>query len=228
MKKGIFLIGVSVLTLGFFSCQNSSSDMKATDSLMDNDMIQVDTSSMLANIDTNSMVSDMGKTMEKMMESVHQFQMTGNIDFDLASLMKFHHQAAVDMSNLELKLGTEPKQKQIAKNIIAKQTKEIQMLDDLLKNTPRTKNYESSDEKAGLGRDINKNMVQMMNMDQISSGTPDHEFTSMMIKHHQDGIDMGKIILKYSQSERFLGMTKTMIADQTHEITELKKTIDHH
>ena len=68
----------------------------------------------------------------------------------------------------------------------------------------------------------------MMNMGDMSFGTPDHEFTSMMIKHHQDGIDMGKIILKYSQSEKFKALTKTMIADQTSEIAELKKTIEHH
>ncbi|MEJ6982453.1 DUF305 domain-containing protein [Pedobacter sp. P351] len=228
MKKGTFLIGVFVLTLSFSACQNRSSEMKVTDSLMDSGITKVDTSSMLANIDTNSMVSDMGRTMEKMIEKIHQFKMTGNIEFDLASLMKFHHQAAIDMSKLELELGTEPRQKQIAKNIIGKQTKEIQLLDDLLKNTPKTKNYEPSDKKTGLGRDINKNMAQMMNMDDISSGTPDHEFTNRMIKHHKDGIDMGKIILKYSQLEKFKAMTKTMIADQTNEITELEKTIEHH
>ena len=231
MKISQFIL-VAIIGVSFSACQNKSSNSEAKDSLTDmstdSSLMRSDTTSMMSNIDTNSMVSDMGRSMEKMMENIHQFKMTGNIDFDLASLMKFHHLSAVDMSQLEIKLGTEPMQKQIARNIISKQTKEIQMLDGLLKNSTKTKNYEPSDKKAGLGRDINKNMVQMMNMGDISFGTPDHEFTSMMIKHHQDGIDMGKIILKYSQSEKFKALTKTMIADQTSEIAELKKTIEHH
>lgn len=232
MKINKLIIGTLTLALSFSACQNKTPDSETRDSLIyissDSSLMKMDTTSMMANIDTNSMVTEMGKVMERMMESMHQVEMTGNMDYDLISMLKLHHQGAIDMSKLEIKLGTEPKQKQIARNIINKQAKEIQMLDVLLGQADKTKNYEPSNKETGLGKDMHENMMQMMNMEAVSPGTPDHEFTSVMIKHHKDGIDMGRIIVKYSRTERFKAMAKKMIDDQTKEITELEKTIDHH
>ena len=232
MKRSTFIIEILAFALSFSACQNKTSKTEAKDSLLgmssDSSTMGMDTNSMMSEIDTNSMVSEIGKARERMMENMHQFKMTGNIDYDLISMLKFHHQGAVEMAKLELELGTEPKQKQIARNIINKQAKEIQILDALLGQADKTKNYEPSNKETGLGKDMHENMMQMMNMEAVSPGTPDHEFTSMMIKHHKDGIDMGRIIVKYSKTEKFRALARKMIDEQTKEIAELEKTIDHH
>ncbi len=133
------------------------------------------------------------------------------------------------MAKIELESGTEPKLKQIAQNIVDKQSKEIQMLDDMLKSADKSKkDYEPSDKNSGLGKDMDANMMKMMEMDHGTPGSLDHEFASMMIKHHKDGIDMDNIIVKHSKMAEFKSMAQKMIDDQTKEIAELETAMSQH
>jgi uncharacterized protein (DUF305 family) len=50
---------------------------------------------------------------------------TGNADQDFVSHMVPHHQGAIDMAEVELKYGSDPKLKQMAARIIADQQREI-------------------------------------------------------------------------------------------------------
>jgi uncharacterized protein (DUF305 family) len=50
---------------------------------------------------------------------------SGNADQDFVSHMVPHHQGAIDMAEVELKYGTDPKLKQMAARIIADQQREI-------------------------------------------------------------------------------------------------------
>lgn len=51
--------------------------------------------------------------------------MTGNVEKDFASMMIMHHQQAIDMADVLLKSGTDPKLKAMAAKMKADQTKEI-------------------------------------------------------------------------------------------------------
>ena len=55
--------------------------------------------------------------------------MTGDVDYDFAANMRKHHQMALIMSEAELKTGKNPQMRQMAKDIIAAQKKEIAMFD---------------------------------------------------------------------------------------------------
>jgi len=57
---------------------------------------------------------------------------SGDIDQDFAAMMRIHHQGAVDMAEMELKKGKDPQMKQMAKEIIAAQNKEIAQFDQWL------------------------------------------------------------------------------------------------
>lgn len=50
---------------------------------------------------------------------------TGNVDRDFAAGMIAHHEGAVEMAKLELKLGTDPEMRTLAKAIVETQTDEI-------------------------------------------------------------------------------------------------------
>ena len=54
--------------------------------------------------------------------------LTGNVDADFIALMIPHHQGAVDMAKAEILHGTDPALKNIAQEIVAEQTIEIQYL----------------------------------------------------------------------------------------------------
>jgi len=201
------------------SCQNQQSNSQTTDSTMNADSA----GHAMGDTSNNIEGSPMMVSMNKMMENMHQMEMTGNADYDLKSMLKSHHQGAIDMAKVELQSGTEPKLKQIAQNIVDKQSKEIQMLDDMLRSADKSKKeYEPSNKSSGLGKDMDANMMKMMEMDHGTTGSVDHEFASMMIKHHKDGIDMGNVIIKHSKSAEFKSMAKKMIADQTNEIKEFE------
>ena len=217
MKISTLCIGTLALALSFSACQNNAS--KSDNSSMD----MSDSSHM--NMDSTATSSGIMGAMDKMMKDMHQMEMTGNADYDLISMLKSHHQGAV----VELESGSEPKLKQIAQNIVDKQSKEIQMLDDMLKSADKSKkDYEPSDKNSGLGKDMDANMMKMMEMDHGTPGSVDHEFASMMIKHHKDGIDMGNIIVKHSKMAEFKSMAQKMIDDQTKEIAELETAMSQH
>ncbi|MES2874312.1 MAG: DUF305 domain-containing protein [Bacteroidota bacterium] len=220
MKTNPLIIGVLTLILGFSACQNNALKTETDQSSMDSNGMKMD---------STAMNSEMKSEMDKMMKDMHQMEMTGNADYDLISMLKTHHQGAIDMAKVELDSGTEPKLKQIAQNIVDKQSKENQMLDDMLKSTDKSqKDYEPSDKSSGLGKDMDANMMKMMEMGHDTPGSLDQEFASMMIKHHKEGIDMGNIILKYSKMAEFKSMAQKMIEDQTKEITELEASMSQH
>ncbi len=223
MKTTKLFIGTLAIALSFSACQNKTNTSETSDSTMD---MSSDTSH---NMESAASTSPIMGAMDKMMKDMHQVEMTGNADYDLISMLKSHHQGAVDMAKVELESGTELKLKQIAQNIIDKQSKEIDMLDDMLKSADKSKkDYDPAAKETGLGKDMNDNMMKMMEMSHDSPGSVDHEFASMMIKHHKDGVDMGNIILKHSKMPEFKSMAQKMINDQTKEIAELETAMSQH
>lgn len=74
----------------------------------------------------------MMQSMTKGMDQMKNMPMTGDVDKDFAMMMRVHHQQAVEMSQVELKNGKDPKMKAMARKIIEAQRKEIKEFDYLL------------------------------------------------------------------------------------------------
>ena len=64
-------------------------------------------------------------SMMGMMKSMDAMKPTGNMDRDFAAMMKVHHEGAIDMSQMELQSGKDPKMRAMAKRIIEAQKREI-------------------------------------------------------------------------------------------------------
>lgn len=79
---------------------------------------------------TDSM--DMHKAMMKGMKDMGAMKSSGNVDHDFAMMMKMHHQSALDMAEVELQQGKDPKMRSMAKKIIESQKKEIKEFDQWL------------------------------------------------------------------------------------------------
>lgn len=75
---------------------------------------------------------DMKGSMMGMMKSMDAMKMTGDTDRDFATMMKMHHQGAIDMAQVELKNGKDAKMRAMAKRIIDAQQKEIKEFDQWL------------------------------------------------------------------------------------------------
>jgi uncharacterized protein (DUF305 family) len=63
-------------------------------------------------------------------------KMTGNADADFATMMRMHHQGAIDMAEALLRTGKDPEMLKMAKKIIADQKKEIAQFDKYLAKHP--------------------------------------------------------------------------------------------
>ena len=75
---------------------------------------------------------DMRGSMMGMMKNMETMKMTGDADRDFAAMMKMHHQGAIDMSQMELQSGKDPKMRAMAKRIIEAQKKEIKEFEQWL------------------------------------------------------------------------------------------------
>ena len=75
------------------------------------------------------------------MGDMKDVKMTGDADYDFASMMRHHHQMGLEMAQKELKNGKNEEMRQMAQKIVDAQTKEIRELDTWLgKNKPNAGN----------------------------------------------------------------------------------------
>ena len=75
---------------------------------------------------------NMQDSMKGMMKHMESMKMSGDMDRDFATMMKMHHQGAIDMAEMEIKSGKDAKMRSMAKKIIKDQQKEITKFDDWL------------------------------------------------------------------------------------------------
>ena len=159
-------------------------------------------------------------SMKNMMDNMSKMDITGDFDIDFANMMIMHHEAAVNMSQEELKSGKNDSLKAIAQRIINKQKSEITQLRDFVKD------YKPSGMKHGEG-ELKKSMSEMeAKMKSMTlSGDADKDFASMMIEHHKEAISMGKMEQKHGMSAKLKQMAAKMIQDQNKEVKELSVVV---
>lgn len=86
-----------------------------------------------AQMQAGQMGSDeMKQSMMKGMDNMQKMKMSGDTDKDFATMMKVHHQQAVEMAQVELAKGSSAEMKAMATQIIAAQKKEIEQFDKWL------------------------------------------------------------------------------------------------
>ena len=57
------------------------------------------------------------------------------------------------------------------------------------------------------------------------TGDADHDFARMMIPHHQGGIDMALVELRYGKDERLRRLAQEIVVSQKQEIEVMKLTL---
>ncbi len=69
--------------------------------------------------------TEMNAAMDRMSAQMSSLKLTGVQDRDFMSMMIPHHMSAVDMAKIELRRGTRPELKTLARDIIKSQDQEI-------------------------------------------------------------------------------------------------------
>ena len=80
------------------------------------------------NNSVNAFQREMDASMAQMMQDMHSPGYVGHADVDFLAMMIPHHAGAVDMARLVLQHGRDPATRQLAEDIIAGQTIEIESM----------------------------------------------------------------------------------------------------
>lgn len=214
---------IKLLTLAgmffFASCDNGTTTTtdKDTDSTKMNNT-KSDTMDKKMNMDNMNTNNGMMTSMNKMMDNMSSMKMSGDFDMDFANMMIEHHQGAIDMSEEELKSGSDEKMKAKAQNIITAQKEEQSKLKDIVKNSkPMKMDMGKHDELSDQMNDMKTDMSKMQ-----MTGNTDKDFAMMMIPHHENAIKMAKAELSHGMNAQLKQMAQKIISDQTKEISEFK------
>ena len=165
----------------------------------------------------------MMKAMDESMIAMHQAKMTGNADYDFASMMIPHHQGAVAMAEDVVKSGKSAELIAFSKNVIIAQQKEIAMLKDFL----TTASQRPSANAEAFKKALDASMVPMMDgMGKVKlTNDIDKDFVALMIPHHQSAVNMAKAYLPFATDQKFKLLAQQIIQAQEDEIKWLKAQV---
>lgn len=167
---------------------------------------------------TPGSMGSMHKAMEDMMRNVKALQPTGDPDHDFALLMKHHHQGAIEMARQEIQGGTDEKMKQMARKMAEEQQKEVAELERYLEISKPAGNSD-------YGQKAMSMMTEQGSM-KMESGSLDAMFASMMIPHHEDGIEISEAYLKEGKNQDLKKLAQKIIDANKKERDEMKKWLD--
>ena len=80
--------------------------------------------------------ADLDKSIERTHAEMQKVHYSGNTDADFASLMVPHHQGAVQMAEVELQFGSDPRLRRLAQEIILTQQSEIDVMRSVIRGFP--------------------------------------------------------------------------------------------
>ncbi len=163
--------------------------------------------------------SPLMKIMMDMMTQMDAQAKTQNPDHDFAAQMVLHHDAAIKMSDEELRAGSNQEMKTIAQDVITKQRAEITQFNAFLASHQPTQPLVPQ-----------FNQIQKTNMDRMMAATDarkmtmrtDVDYAEMMIDHHQAAIDNSEALLQHGRNATMRQMAQGIIADQRQEIAALR------
>ena len=213
------LIATALIFNAYFmlSCDSAENKTikKETDSSMTHKMQNDSMNS--GKMDMDGMMQTLSGTMSKMKE----VKMTGDFDLDFANMMIIHHQAAIDMSEVEIEKGTDAQLKTMAKNIVNAQKVEIEQLHQFVKSYKMPEAKEMNAEMHSELGETMKGMMDKMNNMQMTGNT-DKDFAMMMKLHHESAVKMAEDEISHGKKSELKKMAQKMIADQSKEISDFK------
>lgn len=201
------LLIAGILTLG---CKSGNQNNSADTSTMD-------TTAMEAMPEDESM-GGMMNAMHQTMTMMDSMKLSGDPDYDFASMMQLHHKGGLAMINDEIDNGSDTTVIALAKQIKDGQQRD---LDELQKytanNTPSQSNSDFIEDVKSSMQKAKDDMDKNMRM----SGNFDKDFVSLMTMHHKHGLDMAKAEVKYGKNPEMKKLAQKLVDQQEKERKQL-------
>ncbi len=147
---------------------------------------------------------------------------SGNPNYVFARNMAAHHQGAVDMARVEMQHGRDPRMRALAGYIYTIQRQEIALMNAWLHRAGRpTADGGAYIAEYGQARDA---MHHAMMIDY--SGDPDVDFVRGMIPHHQGGVEMAALQMKYGTDPILNRLAWNIFVSQPQEIMVMERWLE--
>lgn len=160
-------------------------------------------------------------SMDKMTSELKAYTPSGDPDHDFASIMRIHHQGAVEMMQAYLPGAKDEMLKSMAQSGITKQQGEISELETFLNG------HQPGTQKNSFGKDAVQMITDMMMMDNHPADA-DKAFAAMMAPHHESAVHVSQMYLNHGKDEKLKTMAKKIASEQQKETDELKKWLQAH
>ena len=168
-------------------------------------------------IASHNSINTLADAMNNFVFDLEDMQLSGDADADFAQVIIRHHTAGTDMAKVELSIGTDTVLKALAHKIIKRQQKEIESLDHFL-NTYQPQSTSDLGKKIMAMVDKSKSKTLPMH-----GAIVDLDFTTMMLLHHLEGVNMAKEYLKNGEAKKVIEVANEIVEIQPQEIEALKK-----
>lgn len=140
---------------------------------------------------------------------------TANTDAAFVAEMTPHHESAIEMAQIAQERAEHPEIKQLAEDIIATQSSEIETLAAI------NERVGSDGETASLGLSEHA-MGMSTDTAELETARPfDRAFIDMMVPHHQGAIEMARVELEEGADGEAMALAEDIIAAQSREIEEM-------
>ncbi|WP_276133079.1 DUF305 domain-containing protein [Polluticoccus soli] len=212
MKKTILPI---LLCLLLAACSDNSSRTEETSTTTDTLVAQS------AQTAPTDIPGAMKSSMDKMTSELKSYQPSGDPDHDFASIMRIHHQGAVEMMQAYLPGAKDEMLKTMTQNGISKQQSEIGELGTFLNG------HQPGTQKSSYGKDAAQMVTDMMVMETTPQDL-DKAFATMMAPHHESAVHISQMFLNHGKDEKLKAMAKKIASEQQKETDELKKWLQEH
>lgn len=155
-------------------------------------------------------------------------QLTGEeLDRAFINGMVAHHQAAVEMAEVELAEGDRAEVKALAQEIIDAQRAEIETMTSIAQEeysfTPEMGHSGPMGEMMGMPMTMD---MSTMAEELAEASDVDEMFLMMMIPHHASAIVMADELLRNGSNAELKDLAETIIADQAREIGEMQELLE--
>lgn len=218
-----FLIPAVAILLALQACNNDKTTTSESTKGMDTAMTGTDHSKM----EGMNMSNDLMNAMKPSMQQAEAMKMSGDFDYDFASMMIHHHQGAIDMSQVELSKGSDAQVKGWAQKIIDAQKAEISQFQQFVGNNKPAEMKKTGEEQHNEMHETHEKMDKDMNS-MTMTGNMDKDFVMMMKTHHQSAIDMANDELSHGKKYEMKKMAQKIIEDQNKEIKEFNDWLNSH
>ncbi|EFH88423.1 DUF305 domain-containing protein [Ktedonobacter racemifer] len=141
-------------------------------------------------------------------------------DFEIKFMQEMivHHQSAIDMAQLVPSHTKRPELNTLSANIIKAQTSEIGEMKQWLKQWYNEQPLTDTMSVPGM-------MDMMGSMDMLKNAKDtdfDKQFATMMIQHHQQAINMAKLLPEKTQRPELVTLGQNIVSTQSQEVQQMQ------